>query len=167
MACVLGKSQSFQFIDIVWLPGGRGVCHYKSVLPAQPRLLWSEGERQVRSRRSLRTFSEIKRSIRPQSSPREVTLYIEYECSPGVRGGGGVLTLWVWQLHLESTVLLAGHGQPLVLPSPNLQPPLSMEAQGQPIQIVTFWWIYLFIGFNLNKLFVFRTLLNAYICFLM
>ena len=40
-------------------------------------------------------------------------------------------------------VSLMDYGQPLVLPSPNLQPPLFMEAQGQPPQIVTFRWIYL------------------------
>ena len=55
---------------------------------------------------------------------------------PGVgRGGTDSLSLGT---HLETTTPLFGHGQPLVLPSPNLQPPLFMETQGQPLQIVTF-----------------------------
>ena len=35
-----------------------------------------------------------------------------------------------WVL-IWNTAPLFGHGQPLVLKSPNLQPPLLMEAQGQ------------------------------------
>ena len=53
--------------------------------------------------------------------------------------------------NLETTVHLFGHGQPLVLQPPNVQPPLFMEAQEQHFHIVTFRWIHLFIWFDFTK----------------
>ena len=46
-------------------------------------------------------------------------------------GGGGVLTA----LETIAPPPFFGHGQPLVLPSPNVQPPLFVEAQGQPFKL--------------------------------
>ena len=60
------------------------------------------------------------------------------ETISGPRGGGGGTDFLNLGTDLETTVPLFGHGQPLVLPSPNLQPPLFVEAQGQPLQIVIF-----------------------------
>ena len=58
-------------------------------------------------------------------------------CPPPTLGWGGTDSLSLGT-DFETTFPFFGHGQPLVLPSPNLQPPLFMEAQGQPLQIVTF-----------------------------
>ena len=59
-------------------------------------------------------------------------------------GGGGTDSLSLGT-DLETTAPLYGHGQALVLSSPILQPPLFMETQGQPLEIVTFGLINLFI----------------------
>ena len=48
--------------------------------------------------------------------------------TPRFRGGGGTDSL-SWGTDLETTAPLLGHGQPLVLPSSNLQPPLFMKAK--------------------------------------
>ena len=53
-------------------------------------------------------------------------------------GGGEVTDSLSLGTHLKTTAPLFGQGQPLVLPSPNLQSLLLMETQGQPHQIVTF-----------------------------
>ena len=55
-------------------------------------------------------------------------------CDP--RGGGDTDSLSLGT-DLETTAPLFGQGQPLVVPSPNVQPPFFTEAQGQPLQIVT------------------------------
>ena len=58
----------------------------------------------------------------------------------GLGGGGGGTDSFSLGTDLETTapppLFLFGRGQPLVLPSPNLQPLLFTEAQGQPLQIV-------------------------------
>ena len=43
-------------------------------------------------------------------------------------GGGGGTDSLSWGTDLETTAPLFGHGQPLVLPSSDLQPPLFMKA---------------------------------------
>ena len=71
----------------------------------------------------------IPRGVRPVS-----------DCRARGWGGGGTKSLSL-DTDLGTTAphpLFFGHGQPLVLPYPDLQPALLMEAQGQPLQIVTF-----------------------------
>ena len=51
----------------------------------------------------------------------------------GVEPGGGGTDSLSLGTHLETTAPFLGNGQPLVLPSPDLQPPLFKEAQGQPL----------------------------------
>ena len=55
----------------------------------------------------------------------------EGECVCG--GGGGTDSLVEFGYRFGNS----SHGQPLVLPPPNLPPPLFMEAQGQPYK--SYW----------------------------
>ena len=92
--------------------------------------------------------------IPPQPSALPPTSYLSTTLPHTSRwgeGGGGGLTLSlgiVWKVHPP----FFGHGQLLVLQSLNIQPPLFMEAQWQPIHIITYWWIYFFIWFNFTRL---------------
>ena len=57
-------------------------------------------------------------------------------CPPG---GGGWLSLGI---NCETTAPFFDKGQPLVLQSPNLQPPIFMDTQEQPLEINVKWWIF-------------------------